>query len=78
LDETEERLYDAIPHNYEQPADTPDIIPQSNVSQNRFYEMVKRRGTILPPVIFFKLSSHNVSHFPLPCQHLLFIGACGV
>jgi anthranilate synthase component 1 len=68
LDETEERLYDAIPHSYEQPADTPDIIPQSNVSQNRFYEMVKKaRDYITAGDIFQVVLSQRFSFpFTLP------------
>ncbi|MDG1030345.1 MAG: chorismate-binding protein, partial [Alphaproteobacteria bacterium] len=68
LDETEERLYDAIPHSYEQPADTPDIIPQSNVSQNRFYEMVKKaRNYITAGDIFQVVLSQRFSFpFTLP------------
>jgi anthranilate synthase component 1 len=68
LDETEERLYDAIPHSYELPADTPDIIPQSNVSQNRFYEMVKKaRDYITAGDIFQVVLSQRFSFpFTLP------------
>jgi anthranilate synthase component 1 len=68
LDETEERLYDAIPHSYEQPADTPDIIPQSNVSRNRFYEMVKKaRDYITAGDIFQVVLSQRFSFpFTLP------------
>ena len=68
LDDVEERLYAPIPDTFEPTPDRDEIVPESNVSQNRFFEMVRKaREYITSGDIFQVVLSQRFSFpFTLP------------